>query len=995
MIGEEIAMTKASSFEGISIPLIDDRRYRLVALPNGLRALLISDEKTDRASAAMDVGVGYLSDPANAPGLAHFLEHLLFLGTNKYPVENEYSQFLSDVGGGFSNAYTGAENTNFYFEVSATEATNGYSVLEGALDRFAQFFISPLFDDSCTDRELNAVDSEHKKNIQDDDWRIQQLDQDLCSPGHAYCKFGTGNLTTLKEEPETKGLRTREMCIDFYRTNYSANIMNLVVLGKESLDQLESWVAEKFSAIENKMLSRTVYTDNPLTPNELGKLIRVKPVKESQILTLTWPWRDTSNQYLKSPNKYICHMIGHESDGSILSLLKTRGLASDLSCFPSHGATGFDFFKIQIELSDKGLGCWEEVVSIIFSYIRMLRESEPLAWVYDECSIMSNLSFKYMEKGSPSSFCSALASNMHEYPPEHILCGAYLMEDFDPALIKDMISLLNSYSFRIMLVAANTETEGWQTASWYGTEFKVEPLSASLLASLAAVPISPELTIFKPNPYVPHCFETPLSPPTAPIHPVIIRDTPLSRIWHMQDTRFKVPRANVTLFFKSPLAYASPRNAVLTALYCELVVDTLSHESYYAEMAELFWDLDVVVEGFVLTVGGYADKVGVFLEVVMKGLVGLVVDSERFTYIKERLIRDYGNFDNENPDGHASYFLTWMLQTRLWKDAEKLQEIAFITAQDVAQFYPLLLNPVHIESLVHGIFDRAYALDLQSRVESILEGVGTTMRPLPAYARFDMTRTFLLPQNASLIYRRKLPNPENVNNAVEVYFQLGDPLEVFAKASLLDQIASEPCFDVLRTKEQLGYVTWCAPRFATGVCGFLFHVQSERTPAYVEERILAFVDKLGEILESLSEEEFMRHCTTLSAKLLQTHKNLYEAAEFFWEKVSNGSYSFDMNQTCSAQVLAMRKEDMVTFYQEHLSKKSASRRKLSVQIWSEKGIQTAEGIIDADLMNMDTTDEARKGDVVLNEAGVADLRSYWMIGRGATSTRAIEHYHSF
>jgi hypothetical protein len=78
-------------------------------------------------------------------------ENVVAKGTKKYPVENEYSSFLS-AHGGSSNAYTATEHTNYYFDIGAEH-------LEGALDRFARFFYEPLFDDSCTERELLAVDS--------------------------------------------------------------------------------------------------------------------------------------------------------------------------------------------------------------------------------------------------------------------------------------------------------------------------------------------------------------------------------------------------------------------------------------------------------------------------------------------------------------------------------------------------------------------------------------------------------------------------------------------------------------------------------------------------------------------------------------------------------------------------------------------------------------------------------------------------------------------
>jgi insulysin len=73
------------------------------------------------------------------------------MGTEKYPKENEYLDYLSQHNGN-ANAYTSDNHTNYYFGV-------GPEFLEGALDRFAQFFIAPLFDPSCVDREICAVDS--------------------------------------------------------------------------------------------------------------------------------------------------------------------------------------------------------------------------------------------------------------------------------------------------------------------------------------------------------------------------------------------------------------------------------------------------------------------------------------------------------------------------------------------------------------------------------------------------------------------------------------------------------------------------------------------------------------------------------------------------------------------------------------------------------------------------------------------------------------------
>ncbi len=113
----------------------DESEYRHFTLDNGLRVILLSDPKLNKSSAALAVGVGSLSDPPDRQGLAHFLEHMLFLGTEKYPDVSDYGNYLRS-NGGYNNAYTAGDHTNFHFEIR-------HEAFEGALDRLSQFFIAP------------------------------------------------------------------------------------------------------------------------------------------------------------------------------------------------------------------------------------------------------------------------------------------------------------------------------------------------------------------------------------------------------------------------------------------------------------------------------------------------------------------------------------------------------------------------------------------------------------------------------------------------------------------------------------------------------------------------------------------------------------------------------------------------------------------------------------------------------------------------------------
>lgn len=267
-----VAMDSSSEHEVVvgpdlneSRPVLDKKLYRQILLPNGLRAVLVSDtvamhqapsggyydedggseeseSETDEhdddmqvddehgaehnddegsefdddedeglreAAAAMVVGVGSMYDPPEAQGMAHFLEHMLFMGTAKYPTENAFDSFLSKQGGS-DNAYTELEFTVYHFELPQEG-------LFPAMDMFAQFFIHPLLLEDAVDRELNSIESEFQLSKNSDQCRLQQLMCDTCGQDdHPFSKFSWGNLESLKVTPEMNNVCTMTLLRQFY-----------------------------------------------------------------------------------------------------------------------------------------------------------------------------------------------------------------------------------------------------------------------------------------------------------------------------------------------------------------------------------------------------------------------------------------------------------------------------------------------------------------------------------------------------------------------------------------------------------------------------------------------------------------------------------------------------------------------------------------------------------------------------------------------------------
>ncbi|KAG1283773.1 hypothetical protein G6F66_010823 [Rhizopus arrhizus] len=854
-------------------PAKDNREYRLLKLDNELQVLIISDPETDRASASLDVHVGSLSDPENLQGLAHFCEHLLFMGTKKYPKENDYYSYLSEHSG-YANAFTGTVNTNYFFEV-------GHAWLEGALDRFSHFFIDPLFSESCTERELRAVDSEHKKNLQSDCWRITQVEKTQSDPGHPWHLFETGNLETLMDRPKQLGLDVRQELLKFHDTYYSANLMKLVVVGRESLQQLTEWVVEMFSSVKNKSIPVPSFDGHPLTKNELGKQLFIKSVKKSRTLEVTFPFPDQTPFYECQPANYLSHLTGHEGPGSILSFLKKKTWATSLNS-----------------------GHYEDVVVSLFEYIELVKLKGVQQWVFDEIKSLAEIEFKFLEQCPPSQYTSFLSQQMQEnYPPQWIISGNALLRKYDPVLIEEHLKLLRPDNFRLTLACQEFPhgIQCTQVEKWYSTEYEVLPLSEHLVKRLAHVSLNQAFSLPAPNEFIPTQLDV-VKQEEKRNEPQLIQDTPTTKIWH----------------------------AVMLALYIGLLSDSLTEYSYNAELAGLNYYLTQETEGIMLYVGGFSHKLSLLLEKVISRMKDICIEQDRFDMIKDELTREYENFFLEAPYQHATYYLSLALSNREWTCEDLMGQLKEIELEDLEEFIPLILSTLQTEALVHGSMEQETVVEMLDRVQKVL-----SPRPLTP-SQLAGARAVVLPEGQHFVHAVAVHDAQEVNSALAYYSQVCSVREIEKRnmLALIAQIAQEPCFNQLRTQEQLGYIVYSGIKGQHGLLGFRVVIQSERDPVYLENRVLDFLESLRKTLEEMTETEYQSQVDSLMAEKQEKFKNLIQEGYKYWLNIQSGYYEFTEVDTDVATLKTITKASLLEFFDAYLSPVSA--RTFSVHLQSQR-----------------------------------------------------------
>jgi insulysin len=265
----------------------DSKIYRGMILPNGMKVMLISDPTTSKSSACMSIQVGHMNDPADIPGIAHLMEHSLLLGSENFcDSDNDFRLFLSE-NGGHVNAQTFADVTKYFFEIVPNK-------LHDAIERFADMFIAPLFDDEAVMREINAVNSEHEKNLASDSWRVRMVNKKLAIWGHSYGKFGTGNKKTLGHH----GIDIVKELKEFHKSYYtSGNMMNLAILGRERLDELQAIVEKFFGKIEDKKVEIPVFSDKIYSDDMMSTRTYIIPVQDVRTMTMQFTTSCFLNYY--------------------------------------------------------------------------------------------------------------------------------------------------------------------------------------------------------------------------------------------------------------------------------------------------------------------------------------------------------------------------------------------------------------------------------------------------------------------------------------------------------------------------------------------------------------------------------------------------------------------------------------------------------------------------------------------------------------------------
>ncbi len=857
----------------------DSREYYWIKLENELKVIIIEDHGTTQCSALLNVNIGSIQEEAE--GLAHFLEHMVFMGSGKYPDESNFMDFVKK-NGGMTNAMTSDTNTTYYFTVSDNKFLD-------ILDMFSWFFIDPLLKIDGIEREINAVDSESKKNLLDDGWIFNEILRTTMSIGHPINHYTCGDKASLN------GNNLRDKVKNFFDDHYSSNLMNLVIFKNKSvhIDKIIKQINETFGKIKNKGIILNKKYGDILEPLNIVKYI---PNRTHESLTICMQV-STFNDYINNPMHFLKYIIQSKTENSIFKTYERENIILNFDFNELYKYDDYSIYSFEIMLKEKidnSVYTDHEITNIVkvfFDYIKSISKCSYLKEIYDKL-IMSNRRIFNIPTNSDNILTMFYFNNrlLDGINPANLLDYVLQKNPYEK-IEKDFIFLLDNISQMNSSVIYSSKKFNFpnpQKLNRFETKYIINRFQPHELKTK-------KYNIIKPNLYISDKFKLIDSEDNYPNKsPEKVEKNGYTFIYNFNSS-FKTPHVYTYIL----LEVSNFIKDINTYVKCILFLDTIysNNDNVLSELRMAGYNI-----GFSLNMDSMfivIDSDNNNIETVYNIFNEIFNDNSNKNYdaVVQSLYRKSKSFKNENPLYKVKELTNKLFYNYYYTPYEICKSIKRKhTFNDCKTVFRECMRKACTQIFISGNIERNRSEKLSELLYSYLNITNPTNKTHGNLQRLECPFT----------QKYKNKNNDETNNIFTMIFKIGN-LEkgkgdwnlYIAFASILESLAGSLYFNILRTREQIGYVV-SASLTKIGdnnykFYGIKFIVQSYiKDSKYIYTRTLNFVNnELKKCVDNITENDFNDYKAGEISMLLDNFSNLAEMNQYLSIQIFDGSYMYD------------------------------------------------------------------------------------------------------
>lgn len=869
---------------------IDKRIYESIVLDNQLEVMLVSDPSIEKSAAALSVAVGSLQEPKEFGGLAHYLEHMLFLGTKTYPKVGDYNDFVSR-NGGTQNAYTQLDHTNYMVAVNNT-------AYEEALSRFSGFFYEATLDENYADKERNAVHSEWTMKGPNDWVILQQLNGSTLNPEHPISQFNWGNLVSLSDKEDNK-LHTA--LVDMYNTYYSANLMKAAMISPLPIAEMKKLAKQHFGKITNKNTPKPTMTAEVAKPEHLKKIVRYIPQTDMKQLRISFVIDNNADQFAVKPNGYVNYLMANEMPGTLASELRDAGLSEAVySNYDADEYGNAGSFTLYIDLTETGVQSRDQVMAAVLKYLTLLREQGVDAKYFSEIKQSLSNSFRFKEKTNDYNYAMQIAAGLQHLPAEYVLSSQYEYQRFNPQAIQAVLDQLTLDNARIFYIDKDQPAD--QQMQYFSGIYSVEGIDAKTEEKWHTLASKFALGLPRANSLMPESFE--LVDTAYTDKPAQLISEPGFSVHLGHSALFGQPKGRITVDLNSGITKSTAKNHVMADLLERGLVQQLTELQSEAGAAGMGLSA-TLSNGLSLTASGFTDKQAQLLTQALQQVLALDVSDSELSNLKASFKSDIESSKRQILLNQLFPKFSKVVNLDAFSDDALLAEVDAITPSQLKAFRDDLIARANLRVFAFGNYSDESVKNISTTVLKVLP----TQREV---SEFYLTPSMKPAAGSTYSWQEDIEMTDI--GLIDAYLSPRNDTDL-AAGRILSQIIRPALFKQIRTEEQLAYAVGFFGQTFRDQMLAAFYIQSPaKGLADVHQRIALFRDGFTEQLAATNAEEFATTKSSVLITLTQPAKNLSEEMGKFVTDWRDQIWEFNSRERLIAAVEKVTLEDVVDLY---------------------------------------------------------------------------------
>lgn len=898
----------------------DKKMYEHNILNNDMETIMISNSTSNKSFVILSINIGSLNN--DVEGIAHFLEHMIFMGNEKYPKENHFFETINKYGGS-TNAFTSNNYTCYYFSVDKEH-------LSESIDIFYNFFVSPLFDKNSISREILAVHSEYEKNMSIENRKIDEILKELTSVDHPYKNFDCGNKNTLDVD------NIQQSLIDFYNKHYSSHLMKLIISSNHSLDELKKF-SKKFEKIPKKKVDCLQLTFPIVNNNKKNCVhyIEMCSTDNKNKLCVVWQLK-YDNIFLNKPLYYISYILQIYCVNSLHYFLcqneyiysldvSYENSAYDNSCI---GDT-FMLFLIFV-LTPKGLKQKNFIINCLNWYLNFIKTNAINKKIYNNLVSLERTKSLFRDNNNVDDLIK-ISINMHLYNnPKTYINHNNLFTEFDEEFINNVNFYLKQMAIKHSIILDVSKHNNYEnTTKWYFAEYNRYDLFSDYVPE-----INKDVKFqIKLNPYVDSRLK---------VHKYDkIYNIPFKKdnFWLKNIDYYDKPFVCCYIKYYSKFIDFSIENIIACDLYCSLLYEINAENLYFSkDVGTFFYIAQNSCNELIIYVHGYNDILVKFLNDIKNNMFDYENMKNVFDKVKNEYIENLKSFKYIDSYSLVKRILHKYTNKNYYFPYEKLKVVNNITFNDVVSVIDKIFKNASTEFFVCGNYNDEIINILKSNFN--YDNKKNKLLKLKQFVT-DINK------GEQIKITKKTLNKKEINSAINITFQIyrikndffGKGKKIMCYTSLLKSILSERFFDILRTKKQYGYIVKCSnfkidcdenPLYCMS-----FIIQTTKNIKEVEFAIFQFIDNALQMIENINDHDFDLYKQTIINFLEKKFETIEEEFVFFSDLLLSKTFFPGYKNEMIKIFKKITKQNIINFYKKYFVNRN-TRSLWNIKIVAQK-----------------------------------------------------------